>query len=225
MQTAVSSVLESSTDVTLKQFETHVDDIEAEYVPHLAAFEALKPGTCRDQAEMILNSTTTFTGFSAANCATTYDQRVSAEIEAANRAKTRFDDLFNQVQSVVVKSFSGLNNFLSPEAIEDRITEMYDFINKQWTESKPDLDAIRRNLEAAIKDRNTELGNCHNVILTQASTMFGMFRSNVQTCADFDNTAPAAMSFRAGATNEPFRYILEDFEAEMAKATPYEWKA
>lgn len=226
VQVAVSTVLGSSTKQTLEQYESHFADIEREYVPMLAAFDDLKPTPCKTQAETILNSTTTLTGFDASNCASSYNGRVKEEIAAANRQMARFDELYNQVQSVVVQAFMGRNSFLTPEAIEDKITEIYELIDGRWTAAKPEMEAVRRNLAAAIKDQNIELDSCHTVILNRAILLFGIYESNILTCERFDNTPSSmAMSNRAVADSEPYRYILDEFEAEVAKMKPYVWKA
>lgn len=222
----MSSVLDKSTAETLHQYEDHVEDVQAEYVPILEVFQTLRPGDCRDIAESILNQTTTLTGFAASNCANNYDNRVRTEINIANRAFVRFDDLYSQVLTIVAKSFIGQNVFLTAEKIEENLSEIYELVQGRWNGSKPELEAVRRNLAAAIAEQNAELGRCHNSNLQNAILFYGMFRSSVQTCLDFDNTQePFGQVAMAGRSVAPYIEQLQQFEAALAKAETFEWKA
>lgn len=215
VQSSISSVLEVSTVQTLDQYENHVSDVQAEFIPALDDFDQLQPGPCKDMAEYILNYTTLFTGFEASNCASNYDIRVGAEISIATAALAQVDDLYGQVQTVVVKSFIGQNAFLTPEDIKDTITEIYNLIQEKWTSSKPEMEQIKNNLAAVIAGHNEELGNCHDNILQNAITYYALFRSNVQTCRDFEQT-----SQKFGSP----RNYRDEFDAAFAKAKPFVWK-
>lgn len=219
MQTLVSDILKTSTAETLTQYQTHITAVQAEYVPMLGLFNSLTPGTCRSQAESILNTTTTFTGYDASNCANVYDQRVRNELATANRALVRFDDIYSQVQTIVVKAFIAQNAFLTPEDIRDEITNIYGVVQGRWSVSKPEMEAVKRALQTNIAQQNVVLGNCHNNVLSNAVTMFGMFRSMVQTCADFENTAPAAFSSKMSHSD-----IYEEFQAFIAQRVPFVWE-
>jgi hypothetical protein len=225
VQTAVSNVLKTSTSQTLTQYETHVNDVQAEYEPHLEQFQTLKPGDCRNDAEGILNRTASSTGYRASNCAAAYDNRVQNEVAIANRAFVRFDDLFSQVQSIVVKSFIGSNQFLTPEDIQDKITEIYELVNGKWAGSKPEIEAVRRNLASAITAQNIELGNCHQANLNYATMFFGMFREAVQICIDFDNTPNPFASKRLSMNSTPYGKKRAEFEAAFDSQKDFEWQA
>jgi hypothetical protein len=230
VQVAVSSVLKSSTSQTLTQYQTHVDEVEAVYVPMLDNFQTLKPGDCRNDAEDILNRTTTNTGYRASNCASVYDTRVRSEIAVATKALSRFDDLYNQVQNIVVKSFIGQNSFVNPEAIEDKIIEIFDLVKGRWEGSKPEIEAVRRNLASAITAQNAELGNCHQANLNYAKNFFKMFEDTVQICIDFDNTpipfvASGKRFLKAEVDLTPFSQKRAEFETALKHQQPYEWQA
>jgi hypothetical protein len=130
VQTALSSVLQNSTRETLEQFESHVGDIEARFVPEIERFNQLRPSVCRNSAQTILNHTTEFTGFSASNCATSYDSLVRIEVAAANGEFFKIDQFYSQVQMIVVRAFVGQNAFINPEAIQHKITEIYESL--EW---------------------------------------------------------------------------------------------
>lgn len=228
VQTAVSGVLKTSTAKTLQQYQDHVYAVQDEYVPMLEVFRTLLDTDCRREAETILNSTTTFTGFRASNCAQTYDSRVRNEISVANDMLSRFDDLYSQVQLIVYKAFMGHNTFVNPETIEDTITEIYNIVNDRWELSRPEMEALIMNLSSAIAAQNNELGICHNANLEYAKSFYSMFRSMVQTCLDFDNTPdPFALSSKKGRSVEPFRALSDEFHAQMAiaESESFEWKA
>lgn len=224
VQVALSNVLETSTEQTLNQYESHINDIEKIYLPLLADYNTIVPGDCRNTAEQILNMSTSFTGFSGSNCASAYNTAVSKEIEAANLRMGRVDELYYQVQTIVVKSFMGQNSFLTPESIEDQIKEIYDLVNARWTISKPEMDDIRRNFKAAVTEKNNNLSDCNGVTLTSSITLFALLEQHIKTCEVFNNT-PGVMSFRAGANAEPFQQVLEEFKSVLSQLKPYEWKA
>lgn len=218
MQTLVSNILESSTSETLTQYYTHIVAIQAEYVPMLEAFNALAPGECRTNAETMLNSTTQFTGFETSNCASVYNQRVKLEIDNANKALVRFDDLYSQVQTIVVKGFIAQNAFLTPEQIVDDITYIYEAVQARWAISKPELEAVKNTLQTVIADQNRILGNCHNSVQNFAQVMFGMFRSSVQTCSDYNNT-PSSLNAKAALVS-----ALQEFKDYVASRPKFVWE-
>lgn len=218
MQTLVSNILESSTSETLTQYYTHITAIQAEYVPMLESFNALAPGDCKTNAETMLNSTTQFTGFDTSNCANVYNQRVKLEIDNANKALVRFDDLYSQVQTIVVKGFIAQNAFLTPEQIVEDITYIYNAVQARWAISKPELEGVKNNLQSVIADQNRILGNCHNTVLSSAQIMFGYFRSAVQTCRDFNNT-PNPLNAKATLAN-----ALHEFEEFVANRPQFVWE-
>jgi hypothetical protein len=225
VQTAVSSVLKESSDNTLRQYQTHVGEVEEVYVPMLEGFQVLKPGDCRNDAEDVLNRTTTNTGYRASNCAATYDNRIQLAITAARNSLENFDGLFSQVQSIVVKSFIGRNSFVHPESIEDKIIEIYDLVKKGWEESKPEVEMTKRGLTSAIAAQFSELVKCHQANLNYAKTFFGMFEDMVQTCIDFDNTPnPFARSARlAGIAPSAKKHA--EFLAAFESQKSFEWQA
>lgn len=220
----MSSVLKKSTSDTLKQYEDHIFEVQAEYVPHLEKFQALKPGECKDDAEYTLNRTASLSGYRIGNCATFYDNSVQPDIAIANRALARFDDLYGQVQSIVVKSFIGRNSFVDPESIQDRITEIYDIVKGRWDGSKPEIEAVRRNLASAIAAHNAQLDVCHENSLAFAQTYFGMFRELVDECAIFDNTPnPFGMSPKS-KSKKSTTFDRANFEAAIDSESEFEWK-
>lgn len=217
IQTAISGVLKTSTKDTLQQFEDHVEEVEAKYLPYLENFEKLKPGSCRDSAETILMTALTFTGFDASNCANSYNTRVKNEIENANKALVRFDDVYSQIQSIVVKAFIGQNALLTPEDIEDRIVEIFDLVNGRWNVSKPEIQSVITTLTAAIATHNQVLGACHNKIIVDGSALFVIFGNMVQSCTDFNNSQDS--TGRAGRVSASAAYekIFEEFNVAFAK--------
>lgn len=221
---AVSQVLEKSTGETLGQYESHVDRIELLYTPTLAVFEGLTPGLCKSGAERILNDTTSFTGFSASNCANQYNRRVVVEVDNANNALTGFDDIFSQVQSIVVKAFVGQNVYLTPENIRDRFENVYGLVRAKWEASSPGIAALRASLQAAIGNQNAELGNCHKSIETNAAVEFGRFADMVKTCKDFEDSRTSDGVFKSKSLKS-FEEQLDEFLVEHAKLKLYEWTA
>lgn len=222
--TAISTVLEGSTKTTLEQFEEHVEDIHAMYVPTLELFNRLQPSSCRNSAQRILDDTTEFTGFDGSNCANAYDIRVRSDIAAANKALVRFDDLYSQVQTIVVKAFIGQNAFITPEEIKENITHMFGSMEDKWAAAKPDIEAIKLTLASTIASQNKELGNCHTKIETDAEWSFSRFDRMVQTCYDFDNSQ-SPLKGRLARNDDSYVTQMEEFEAEFSKLKPYEWQA
>jgi hypothetical protein len=223
VQTAVSVVLKTSTSVTLKQYEEHINAIQDEYVPYLEKLQVLQPSECKNDAEFVLNKTTTNVGYRVSNCALEYDNRVRNEIDIATRALIRFDDIYSQVQSYVVKSFIGQNAFLTPEDIRDRIIAIYELIESKWEGSRPEVEAIKRNLSSGIERQNAELTNCHNANMVYARTFFGIFREDVNTCTIFDNTPNPFSKSSKGKSG----YVSKraEVEAALEAELDYEWKA
>lgn len=221
VQTAVSSVLKVSTARTLKQYQEHVSAVEAEYLPHLEAFEQLRPGECKESAENILNSVIRFTGFDASNCAEDYDRNVRVKLANASDCLIDFDEAVSQVQLIVVKAFVGRNTFVSPEDIQDRFSEVYKIARRIFADTKIDSDGLVRNLASSIAVQNNELENCHDSILQTASGQFSWFRSMVTTCARFESSQPRMM----GRSVQPHVQLLEEFREQFAKLKYYEWKA
>lgn len=226
VQTAVSDVLANSTKTTLQQYEDHVDDILDEYLPALELFNELNPSMCRNSAERILKDTTEFTGFGASNCADSYDIRVRRNIAEANNALQSVDNLYSQVQTIVVRAFIAQNHFVDPEAIEDTITVIFDVVEGRWITAKPGIEEVRRNLATSIAVQNAELGNCHNEILVDAKMTLAHFNRVAQTCIDFDNSQnPLDSKSRFGRPSEDYIAQMEEFEIEFAKLKPYQWQA
>lgn len=224
--TAISDVLDKSTDETLHQYEGIIDIIEEIYAPAIEQFKTLRATDCRNSAETILNSTTTFTGFDVSNCASSYNTRVKTEVDNANKALVKVDDVYSQISTIVTKAFVGQNAFVDPETIRDNIVEIFGHVKGKWESSKPELDAVKLSLAAAIAAQNIELGNCHNKIHTDILPQFSMFSRMVQTCIDFDNTAePFGLRARMGRTSSAHLQILEEFQTAFAKLKLYEWQA
>lgn len=221
VQTAVSGVLKNSTVETLHQFEDHVETVIDDYSPHLELFNQLKPGDCKNSAERILNTALEFTGFDAAVCAFNYNGKVQLRIDDASKALIHFDDVYSQVQMIVVKAFSGLNAFLTPDEIENRITEVYELVKGKWDVSKPEIGALVRNLATAIAEQNSELGRCHDKIMIDASFQFAYFGRMTQTCIDFNNSQDS--TGRLGRTVLPYEQLFEEYQTEFAKLKFYEW--
>lgn len=227
VQAAVSSVLKSTTNNTLRQYQTHVGEVEGVYVPMLDNFQSLKPGDCRNDAEDVLNRTTTNTGYRASNCASTYDTRVRSFVDAAVNALTRLDGRFGLVQSIVVKAFVGHNSFVHPESIKDKIVEIYDYVKGLWATSKPEIEAIRSSLTSSISAQFSELVKCHQANLNYAKTFFGMFEDTVQICIDFDNTPNpfgASKGRMSRSADTPYSRKHAEFLAAFEHQKPFEWE-
>lgn len=217
--TAISTVLGSSTKTTLEQYREHMDNVYAFYLPFLELISGIQHSTCKIQAETILEQTTEFTGFAASVCASKYDVSIGSEIAAANGALARFDDLYSQVQTIIVKAFVKQNAFVTPEDIKDNITKMFALMEDKWAAAKPDIEAIRLNLASRVAALNAELASCHRFEETQTVQALEFGRSRVQTCEDFNNSSnPLAQKSRAGYS------ALEEFEAFVATLKPYEWQ-
>ena len=230
VQAAVSSVLKNTTDNTLRQYQSHVGEIEDIYVPMLDGFQSLKPGDCRNDAEDVLNRTATNTGYRMSNCASTFDERVRVSVASATNALTRFDGIFAQVQSIVVKSFVGRNSFVNPESIEDKIVEIYELVQDKWTGSKPEIESVRNNLISSIAAQFNELVSCHKANFNYAKAFFGMFEETVQICIDFDNTPnPFFTSTKSRSSRSivetPFSRKHAEFMVALESQKPFEWQA
>lgn len=57
---------------TLGDYQSHVQLVQTKYVPHLENF--CEESDCRDQAEAILDFTSSFAGFAFSNCGKRYDE-------------------------------------------------------------------------------------------------------------------------------------------------------
>lgn len=222
--TLVTSVLAKSTSETLQQHEDHVNAVEGLYVPVLDAFHSLSDSDCKNMAESILNSTTTFTGFDGSICASAYNTQIGARIDAANSELAEVDGMYGPVQSIVVKSFSGKNAFSTPEIIQETIQEMYDLVKFKWSSSSSGLDAIRASLSSNIADINKALANCHSQIILDVSPQFAYFRRMVQTCTEFDNTRdPFDLSGRFARSIKTYEQLFAEYSADFEKLKPVEW--
>lgn len=225
-QTAVSSVLKTVARKTLQQFENHVTAIEAEYAPNLGSLQTIRPGNCRTDAETILNTTATSTGYRASVCASTYDNHVRTEIGMAKRYLRRFDDLYSQVQSIVVKSFVGQNTLKTSADIKQRTVEIYELLKGRFEGSKHEVESVSRNLESATTALNNELGNCLNANLNSAKTLYAFFKDIVQICIEFDNT-PNPLTANPFISKKmaklAYSETLAKFHAFVAAEENYTW--
>jgi hypothetical protein len=220
VQKAVSSVLKGSTSETLDQYESHVISVLAEFAPMAEALKALPSSQCTETAHTILNSTVSMTGFQASVCASKYDVQVEALIQTANNELSEFEGIYNQVMSIVVKSFIRQNTFVTGEEIEETITEIFELVGGRWENSKPEIDLVKRNLETSIAEQNRILGNCHTNGLNFAKSAFTLFNSNVQTCLDFHEIQnPLGRSARG------MRNYLAEFEQLVANHEEFVWES
>lgn len=223
VHTAVSVVLKESTSVTLHQFEDHVEIIVTEYNPYLVDFNELAPGACRDRAETMLTDTVSFSGFDGAVCASKYNEKVQTKIDIASKSLVRFDDVYSQVQSIVVKSFIGQNVYTNPDDIQKKFKDIFDLAEGKWNASRPEIESVVNDLASSIDKQNIELGRCHDKIMDDAVAQFGRFGRMVQTCNDFNNSQDSLG--RTGRTSAVFEQLFEEFKAESAKLKLYEWTA
>ena len=219
IQTVISSVLKNSTSQTLKQYENHMYSIEAEYLPSLSSFQILPESSCRLQAELILNTTTTFLGFDSSNCANEYDKAVSAKLNVAQEVVGNFSGRYGDIQSIVVKSFIGYNKFTQAEDIQEKIDEIFDLVTGEWIASSPKMRSLETALAEDIAAQNEELSNCHVEILNIATHQFSFFKRMVETCTAFHS------SKRTKRSLESHDEIFEQFQAQFEKLSPYKWKA
>lgn len=217
--TAVSTILKSSTQETLGQYELLYDDIDDIYAPLLVGFNALKPSDCRDTAERALNDTTQFAGFDASICAQTYDDDVRMSIAAANRALSGIDGLYSQVQLIVVKSFIGKNAFTMSDDIEDTIAKIFELVSNRWANSKPDLESLKSRLAAEIAGKNKELGECNVQISDDVASLSGRFQRMVQTCVTFNSTPSKTKSvdMLSGNAIPSYKQQLAEYQEELSK--------
>jgi hypothetical protein len=218
VQTAVSSVLRVSSSETLDQYESHVNSVQAEYRPMVEALEGLPRSQCRDNAEFLLDFTVRMTGFEASNCAATYNTHVSNAIDIANKALVKIDDVYNQVQTIVVKSFVAQNAFVTPEDVNKTIIEMTELVEGRWESTRPEIQGVKLTLENSVADQNRQLGNCHAGALKFAIDAYALFSQNVQTCIDFNN-----IQNPMGRSARQTRDYRAELEALAANFKPYEW--
>lgn len=223
VQAAVSVVLKNSTTKTLHQFEDHVDIVVNEYTPYLLRFNELKPSDCRSSAENIFNEAVRFTGFDAGVCAYKYNDKVQTKVDEASKSLTAFDDVYSQVQTIVVKAFIGQNTFVTPEEIKQRIINVFELIESRWNLSKPEVEALVQNLADAVAVQNAELGKCHDKIMSDAVSQFSWFGRMVQSCIDFNNSQDSVG--RLGRTAATYEQLFQEYKAEFAKLKHYEWSA
>lgn len=213
----VSSILKSSTQETLEQYELLYDEVDDIYAPLLTDFNALAPSECRDLAASILNDTTTFTGFNGGICARTYDIGVGSCIDNANQALSRIDGLYSQVQMIVVKAFIGQNSLTTPEDIEQKIEEIFKLVNSRWESSKPELESLRSRLAAEIAAHNVKLGECNTFISEDVASLSGRFSRMVQTCVTFDSPLKSKSVDILSANSLPsYKQQFEEFQAELS---------
>lgn len=206
----------------MRQYENHINAVEEEYTPHLETFEQLPAGSCKDEANNLLNTIIRFTGFEASNCAKAYDNVVSEKVADANKELVRFDAVYSDIQSFVVKSFIRQNFFVYPQEIESTIVDVLKVVQDRWNLTKPEFEAVRRNLAISIGVENIQLGECHDSILQLAVNQFAWFRSIANTCVEFNT--PQRASDRMGKTVEPWVEISKQFYQQFAKIESFEWK-
>ncbi|CRL03707.1 CLUMA_CG016950, isoform A [Clunio marinus] len=226
VQTMISGVLEKSASKTLNQYENVTRTIESNFEPVMEAFQTLKHGPCKTIAETSLNSTTQLAGFQISNCASNYDSLVRCELDNASDALNEFNNSFNEVSLIVIRSFIGKNIFLSSEWIEETFTKTYNLVKEKWIKSKIDLDLVRKGLEGKIAEQNVCLEECHDTTVNSVIVLYTLFKQQVNTCMEFENTPdPFAKSMKISSFVETIRKQKEDFEVEFAKAKAkvYAW--
>lgn len=220
-QNAVSDVLKTYTNEVLRQYQTNIQEIEAEYAPHYETFNRLAPGNCRDNAYTILNSVITFTGFEGSNCAKYYDNEVRAILAGTQGALDGFDEVFSQLQSIAVKAFVGQNAFLNPGEIEYKIVEIFNLVRARWEESKPQFQGVRISLLQSIGMELSQLRDCHKWIVEVAHGQFEFFNSIAKTCTEYGLESLMGRSVNA---EEPWVKLTEEFYEQFSKLKSYEWK-
>ncbi|CRK90255.1 CLUMA_CG003966, isoform A [Clunio marinus] len=221
VQTTISSVLEKSTTETLGQYQEVGQQIDVMYESSLERYGTLTPGLCKSNAEAILNSTTTFAGFEISNCASYYDRSVQIDLDIARRALNGADEFYTQIQMIIVKSFIGKNIFTDPEDIKDLFIAMFERVATNWESSKPEFEGIRDSLETGIATQNRNLDVCHERVITLTSTFYELFRSQVETCIEFERT-PEPFG-KSKSTKPDIEKYLKLFEEKLANVKPFEW--
>lgn len=223
---ALSTILKSSTEETLGQYQLLYDDIDGIYAPLLVAFNGLKPSECRDTAERALNDTTSFAGFDASICATTYDNEVRNSIAKANFAMSGINTVYSQVQMIVVKGFVGQNSFTMAEEIEETIDKIFKLVSNRWAVSKPDLDTLRLRLASDIAEQNKQLGECNLEISDDVASLSGRFKRMVQTCVTFDNPSKTkSVDILSDNAAPSYKQQFEEYQAELSKLKSKKWAA
>lgn len=211
IQTAVSSVLETSTNETLEEYEDHVNSI-------LAFDTAVSEGTlrinpdsmCRALLENNLLLTTNLTGFESSNCAASYNTKVSLEIGNFTMKLLRYNNIYENVQQIIVQSFIKQNVFTSPDDIEATFHRIYNNILESWNMSKPQIDDLIQALKEAITNANVLLDGCHDRLLTFITPSYNNLLNNVEMCISFDNTNFPSYS-RSSRLSTVFLKQLQDF--------------
>lgn len=220
VQTAISSVLESGTGSALKLHEGHISDLLAKRAPLVDDFGRLNSGECRNLAQSLLDMVTSQTGFGASNCMKHYNNAVDIEISKAAALIANFDSLYAQVQQIVVKSFIGKNALVTPEAISDTMIAVYEFVEKKWNDSKPEVESVKAALRAGIADQDTQLALCNSVNINNSQSGFGFLENQIATCTEFDASAKSGRGSRA----QTFINYVPQYEAALEKITEYEWQ-
>ncbi|CAO1351050.1 unnamed protein product [Diamesa serratosioi] len=188
IQTAVSTVLKKSTNETLTQYEQHVYAILALDQPIRDALEELEANTsCRTLLEQNLIYTTNMTGFESSNCAASYDSAIADELSQTNAAIKNDNDFNGDVQQFVVKSFVGINAFMTPEAITAKYENFYNTAKANWDMAKPDVDTLVSEMETLIAAMNINLGRCHKELIDLVTQSYETLNRNVGYCEDFES--------------------------------------
>ena len=217
VQTAVSSVLKASTIETLQQYQAIFEAIVNRFEPTMAVFDELEVSACRKNAENILTFATDHSGFAISNCANDYNTSVSGPIEEARNSAYSFNSLYNQVQTIVVKSFVGQNKFTDAEDINDLIKSMFALVDGKWKAEKPNLKSITENLASSIKIENVKLGVCHEETMASLTSFYDMFVRSVTTCRDFNNSRPSGSKSSKAAGKPEWEIVYEEFLALVEK--------
>lgn len=184
---SVSNVLKTTSKNALTEVEDNAQKVLELENPYRSAMNELKVTSCSTDLKELLTGITSFTGYKSGICVRLYDFAVDAEIQQANDLISVYDGIFTELQQLVVKAFSGKNQFSQQAAIIKQFEEEYAKRVAAWEEIKPDVELFIENLMEKIDALNSKMKGCMKEIQTSVVKTYDLLEEDIQTCIDIEN--------------------------------------
>lgn len=193
VQTAVTTALKTSTNESLTQYEQHMYAIlELDKPIRMGLVDLDSNSSCATLLEQNLMYTTNMTGYESSNCATSFNTAVAAELFKSNEVFKNNNDFNGDVQQFVVKSFVGINAFLTPDAITDNFENLYNTAKENWDSAKPNVYKLVSEMKTLITGMNVLLGRCHSDLIDLVTKSYDSLTKNLDHCKTFQSVDPAS---------------------------------
>lgn len=205
VQWAFFNEVHNSSSSLVKHFKNFADTINEQHASILSDFIQLPENSCRDNAETLINTTRTQTGFNGGNCANRVNNAITSILARTDSLYEDFNRQFSEIQQIVVKSYIKSNLFIdSTELVKGNMDENFNLVKTRWDELKPNFNSIREQLKADLNEEDAKLTICHLDSVAFAESMYRLTRSQIEVCQE---NAAAGVA-RARVANE-HNYVAE----------------